>query len=196
VRDIFSIIAHGVGVDARFSLGEDVLGWRQSKTTGETLREEVVVKLFARANNGILAGTDPELDSMKTGNNSEMKKPVAERNLNRMAKVHDFLEMRQCSQNLRATQKESRAQNNQMTAIGYISDTEEIVKYPGHSFNMMVRLYLNCQNDHTCHHLCLQMNLPGGRTQILNVRRIRRINRHQVESDEDSAPAGISDTHD
>jgi hypothetical protein len=45
-----------------------------------------------------------------------------------MAKVHDFLEMWQGSQNLRATQKESRAQNKQMTAVGYISDTEEIVK--------------------------------------------------------------------
>jgi hypothetical protein len=30
----------------------------------------------------------------------------------------------------------------------------------------------------------------------LNVRRIRRINRHPVESDEDSAPERISDTED
>jgi len=39
-------------------------------------------------------------------------------------------------------------------------------------------------------------NLPGGRTQILNVHRIRRINSHPVESDEDSAPGSISDTED
>jgi len=45
-----------------------------------------------------------------------------------MAKVHDFLEMRQGSQNLRAAKKKSHAQNKQMTAVGYISDTEEIVK--------------------------------------------------------------------
>jgi hypothetical protein len=45
-----------------------------------------------------------------------------------MAKVHAFLEMCQGSQNLRATQKESCAQNKQMTAVGYISDTKEIVK--------------------------------------------------------------------
>jgi len=38
VRDIFSIIPHGVGVVTRFSLGRDVIGWRQSKTTGKTLR--------------------------------------------------------------------------------------------------------------------------------------------------------------
>jgi len=30
-RDIFSIIPNGVGVEASFSLGQDVIGWRQSK---------------------------------------------------------------------------------------------------------------------------------------------------------------------
>jgi hypothetical protein len=39
-------------------------------------------------------------------------------------------------------------------------------------------------------------DLPGGQTQILNVRRIRRINSHPVEGDMDSAPEGISDTYD
>jgi len=110
-RDIFSIIPHVVGVEARFSLGWDVIGWRQSKTTGGTLREKVVVREFARANNGILAGTDPELDTANTENDSEMKKEAEERKLHRMAKVHDFLEMWQGSQNLRATQKEFCAQN-------------------------------------------------------------------------------------
>jgi len=110
-RDIFSIIPHGVGVEASSSLGRDVIDWRQSKTTGETLREKVVVRQFARANNWILAGTDPKFDTMNTENDSEMKKEAEERKLHRMAKVHDFLEMWQGSQNLRATQRESRAQN-------------------------------------------------------------------------------------
>jgi len=127
-RDIFSIIPHGVGVEASFFLGRDVIGWRQSKSTGETLRDKVVARQFAQANNGILAGIDPELDNANTENDSEMKKEEEERKLHRMAKVHDFLEMWQGSQNLPATQKESRAQTKQMTAVGYISDTEEIVK--------------------------------------------------------------------
>jgi len=92
-RDIFSIIPHGVRVEASFSLGRDVIGWRQSKTTGETVRKKVVVRQFARANNGILAGTDPELDTTNTENDSEMKKEAEEPKLHRMAKVHDFLEM-------------------------------------------------------------------------------------------------------
>jgi hypothetical protein len=39
-------------------------------------------------------------------------------------------------------------------------------------------------------------DLPRGQTQILNVRRIWRINCHPVESDEDSVPDSISVTED
>ena len=90
---IFSIIAHAVGVEASFSIGRDVIGWRHSKTTGKTIREKVVGMQFARGNNGILAGTDPELDTTNTGNDSEMQKEPEKRKLHRMAMVHDFLEM-------------------------------------------------------------------------------------------------------
>jgi hypothetical protein len=75
------------------------------------LRENVVLRQFPRANNGILAGTDPQLDNTNTENDLEMKKEAEERKLHRMAKVHDVLEMWQGSQNLRPTQKESQAQN-------------------------------------------------------------------------------------
>jgi len=39
-------------------------------------------------------------------------------------------------------------------------------------------------------------DLLRGQSEILNVRRIRRINRQPVESDDDSAPERISDTDD
>jgi hypothetical protein len=102
-RDIFSILPHGVVVEASFSLGRDVIGWWQSNTTGETLRQKVGVRQFARANNGILPGIDPELDSTNIENESEMKKEAEEQKLHTMAKVHDFLEMWQGSHNLCAT---------------------------------------------------------------------------------------------
>jgi hypothetical protein len=51
-RNIFSIIPHGVGVEASLSLGRDVFRCRQSKTTSETLRKRVVVRQCARANTG------------------------------------------------------------------------------------------------------------------------------------------------
>jgi len=157
-RDISSIIPHDVRVEASASLGRDVIGLRLSMTTGKNLQENAVVRQFACANNGILAGADPELDSTNTENDSEMKKAAEERTFHRIAKVHDFLEMWQGSQNLCATHKESRAQNKRMTAVGYISDTEEIVKASWSLFQHNVKLHLNCQEDLLGHHLCLQRN--------------------------------------
>jgi hypothetical protein len=37
-------------------------------------------------------------------------------------------------------------------------------------------------------------DLPEGRTQVLNVRQIKRVDRHPAESDKDSSPESISDT--
>jgi hypothetical protein len=143
-----------------------------------------------------LAGTDPELDKANTENDSEMKKEAEERTLHRMAKVHDFLEMWQGSQNLRATQKESCSQNKKMTAVGYISHTEEIVKVSWSLFQHDGAAAFKLSERSPLPPPLSAKDLPGGRTQILNVRRIRRINRHPVESDEDSAPERISDTDD
>jgi hypothetical protein len=168
----------------------------QPKTTGETLRKKVIVRKFAWANNGILAGTDVELDTTNTENDLEMKKEAEERKLYRMAKVHNFLEMWQGSQNLHTTQKESRAQNKQMTTVGYISDTDGI---DNASWSL-------CQHDGAAaFKLWARSHLPpalsandllGGWTQILNIRRIRRIHSHQVESDDDCATGSISDRED
>jgi len=127
-RDTFSIIQHGVAVEASMFLRRDVFGWRQSKTTCETLRENVVVRQFAQANTGLLAGDDPALDTTNTVHDLEMMREAEQQKLHRMAKIHNVLEMWQGSQNLRATQMESHAQNRQMTAVGYISDTEVIAK--------------------------------------------------------------------
>ena len=64
---------------------------------------------------------------MDTENDFELNKVVEGRKLHRMAKVDDFLEKLQGSHNLCDTQKESHARNKQMTPVGYISDTEEII---------------------------------------------------------------------
>jgi len=65
-----------------------------------------VVRQFARSNNGILAGADPELDTMNTENDTEMQKEAMERKMHRMAKVHNCLQTWQGSQGECATQKE------------------------------------------------------------------------------------------
>ena len=188
-RNIFSIIPHGFRVESSFSLGQDVISWRKSKTTGESLPKKVVVRQFARATNRILAGDDPALDMMNTENDLE-------RNLHRIAKVHGFLEMWQGSQNLCAAQKESRAQNRQMTAVGYISDMEEIVKAFCSLFQHDGGAASKLSERSPLPPAVSAKDLPGGRTQILNVHRIWRIICHPVESDENSAPESISDTED
>jgi hypothetical protein len=75
-----------------------------------------------------LAGTDLELDTTKSQNHSEIKRQPEQWQLLGMANVRNVLEMCQCSQTLCATQNESCAQNKHVTAVGYISDMEEIIK--------------------------------------------------------------------
>jgi len=195
-RNIFPIIPHGVRGEASFSLGRDIICWRHSKATGKTLRETVIVWQFARANNGILAGADPALDIMNTDNDLELKKEAETWALHRMAKVHDFLEMWQGSQNLSATQKESRAQNKQITAVGYSPDTEENLKAPWSLFQPDAAAAFKSSERSPLPPPLSAKDLSGGRVHIFNVGRIRRINHHPVNSDEDSTPESISDAED
>jgi len=113
-----------------------------------------------------------------------------------MAMVHNVLEMWQGSQNLCATQKKSRAQNKQMTAVGYIWDMEDIVKASWSLFQLDGAAAFKMSERSTLPPPLSAKNLPWGRTQVLNVHRIPRFNRHPVESDEDSAPESIFDTED
>jgi len=181
-------------VEASFSLGRDVTEWRQSKTTSETLHVQVVVRQLTWANSGLLAGDDPVLDPNSTDNNMDRKREAEEKKLRRMAKIHDFLKMWQGTQTLRATQKESRAQNKQMTSVGYISDTEEIVKASWLNFHHDDATALKLSEKSSVPPALSVKDLPGGRTQILNVHQIKRIDCHPAESDENSSPESISDT--
>jgi hypothetical protein len=111
-----------------------------------------------------LAGTDPELDTTNTENDSEMKTEAEERKMHRMAKVDDILEMRQGSQNLRATQNESRAQNQQMTGVGYIPDTEGIVKASWSLFQHHGAAEFKFSERSLLLAALSAKHLPGGRT--------------------------------
>jgi len=155
----------------------------QSTTTGKTICQQVIVRQFAWSNNGILASDDRALDMTNTENNSEMKQVEDERKLHRMAKVHDILEMWQGSQNLCATQRESRARQKQMAAVGYISDTEVIIKVSWSLFQDDGAAAFKLSERSLLPPALSSKDLRGGRTQILNVRRIRRLNHPPVESD-------------
>jgi len=164
------------------------MGWRQSKTTGETLHEKVVGRPYAPANNKILAGDDSVLDATEAENYLEQKREAEKRQLHRLAKVHDYPEMWQGSQNFHATWRESHAQKNQMTALGYISDTEEIITAPWANFQHDSAAAFKLLERSPQPPAFLAQDLLGGQTQIWNVRRMKKIDRHPAESDEDSLP--------
>jgi hypothetical protein len=83
-----------------------------------------------------------------------------------------------------------------MTAVGYISDPEEVVKASWPLFQHDGAAAFQLSERSPLPPALSAKELPGGQTQILNVRRIRRINRHPVESDEDSAHESIWDNED
>jgi len=113
-----------------------------------------------------------------------------------MAKVHDILEMWQGSKHLCATQKGSHTQDKLMTALGYISDTEEIIRASWSLFHHDGAAAFKLSERSPLPRPLSAKNLPGGRTQPLNVSRIRSIHRHPVETGEDSEPHTIWDTED
>jgi len=190
----FSLIPHGVRVETSASLARDVIGWRQSKTTRVTLWEKVVVRQSGWANNGILAGDYTTLDTTQTENDKGLKREAEQRKFHRLAKVEDFLERWLGSQYLGATQKESRSQLKQMTALGYISDTEEIITASWWTFQHDGAAAFELSEWSQLPPALSAKDLPRGQSQVSNVRRITRINHHPAESDEDSAPQSMSDT--
>ena len=108
----------------------------------------------------------------------ELKRDAEERNSPRMAKVHDFLEMWQGSQILCATQKESHARNKQMTAVRYISDTEEIINASWTNFQHDGAAAFKLSERSPQPPALSAKDFLGGQTEILNVCQIKKIDPH------------------
>ena len=83
-----------------------------------------------------------------------------------------------------------------MMVVGLISEVEEIVKASWSSFQHDGAAAFKWSERSPLPPPSSSKALPGGRTQVLNVRRIRRINCQPVKSDEDSTPESISETAD
>ena len=90
--------------------------------------------------------------------------------------------------------EKSHIENKQLTAVGSIPVTEKIVKASWSLFQHAGAAAFILSERSPLPPALSAKDLPGERTQILNVRRFRKINRHPVESDEDGIPQSISDT--
>ena len=117
-----------------------------------------------------MPGGCPALDNIETENCLQLKKEAEERKLLRMAKVHNVLEMWHGSQIQHGTKKESHVQNTQMTAIGYISDTEEIIKVSWSNFQHDGAAAFTLSERLPLPPALSAKDLTGGQTQVLNVR--------------------------
>jgi len=155
---------------------------------------KVIATQLAQADNRILPDDYTVLDTTDTENASELNKEVEEKKFLRMAKVYNALVMWQGSPNLCATQKESRAQNKQMTAVGYISDTEEIIKASRSNFQHDVVAAFKLSERSPLPPALSPKDLPGARTQVLNIHHIKRIDSYPADSYQDSVPESILDT--
>jgi hypothetical protein len=105
-----------------------------------------------------------------------------------------MLEMWQCSQTLCTTQQESCARTKQMTDIGYISDTEEIVNASWTNVQHVGAAAFKLSERSPQSPALSAKDLLGGRTQIQSVHQINKIDWRPAESDWDGAPESISNT--
>jgi hypothetical protein len=81
-----------------------------------------------------------------------------------------------------------------MRAVGYILDTEEIVKSSWSNFHLDGAAAFKLSEKSPVPPARSAKNHPEGRTQVLNGRQIKRIDRHPAGSNEDSSTEHISET--
>jgi len=134
------------------------------------------------------------MDITDTDHNLELKREVQERTLHRMVKVHQLLDRWQGSQNLCGTVKESCVQNKQMTAVEYISDTEEIIKASWWNFQPDGAVAFEMSESSPVPPALSAKDLPGAQTWDLHVHQIEIIDHHWAEHDEDCRLGSISDS--
>jgi hypothetical protein len=124
-------------------------------------------------NDEILAGDDQVLDTTSSDNDMEMERVAKQKKLHCMAKAGNIFEIWQGSHNLRATPKESCSLIKQTTAVGYISDTKEIVKASWLLFQHDGAAAFKLSENSTGPPAFYATGLPGGRTQVFNVHQTR-----------------------
>jgi len=188
IDDIFSFMPLAIGVEASFSVVWDDIVWRESKTTRETIREKVIVRQSTRGNSMILQGDDPGFHTTNTENDSEIWEEAAKWQLHRMAKVNNFLEMWQGSQNLCTTLNKSLAQKKHMTAVGYISNLEQMIKASWLHFQHDGAAAFKLPERSPLPPASSAKNQPRRWTQIFNACWLRRIDHHPVKIDYNCAP--------
>jgi len=150
--DIFPTIQPGVGVTASFPLVQDMIRWRQSNITGVT---NVVIWQFAKANEVILAGNDPALDTVKTDKNFEMTREAQERNFTEWPRSITFWRCRKAVKTNVHHRRNLVLTTQQWQLKNTFQLLKRLSKHPSPTFSRIVQLHSNCWKYHLRHQLCL-----------------------------------------
>jgi len=156
-RDIFSITPHGVRVEASFSLGQDFIGWRQSKTTGETLCKKVSVRQFAQAKMGFWQALTHYWIQQTQNATRKWRKRRRKGNCTEWPWFMTFWRCGRAAKTYMLPRRNLVLKTRRWPQWDTFRTAKRLSKHPGHSYTTMVRLNLNCQKDLHSHHLCLQM---------------------------------------
>jgi hypothetical protein len=97
-----------------------------STAPGVNHYENLIIWQLCWSNYWTFALDDPALVITTSETDWEMKSEAEEMKLHSMAKVQNIVDIWKGSQNIYATQKESRAQNKQIAAMEYIQDTQKV----------------------------------------------------------------------
>jgi len=141
-----------------------------------------------------MAGNYTACYNIETDNDLELIHEGEERKLLSMARVHNNFEMWQGSQNIHATLTASCGQNKQMTAVGYIAHTKQVIKASWSNFQHHGVAALTLSDKSPLPPAVSGKDIHGGQTPVLTVRLIKRLNHHPVTSDDDNAHESISNT--
>jgi len=187
----FAIVLQVVGVEESFSLGRDVIGWRQSKTTGETHQEKVIFRYFAQAYKSILAGGDTALNTKETERNLDLNKQVEGKNCTEWPRSTTRWRCGRAAKPSALHRRNlvlKKTRDSHALHFGCWRDRQNILV-------TLATWWCSCiltvkKITFATSFVC--KGSPGGQTQVFNVHWIRRTDHHPAESDEDSAPESIS----
>jgi len=98
------------------------------------------------------------------------------------------------SQNLCATQKDSHAEHKQMTAIGFIVDTDEVIKASWSNFQHDSAAAFKLSERLPVPPPMSTKSLPGRQIQVSNVLLIKRIDHHPANRARGIPPESILDS--
>ena len=177
-RDIFSCVPHGVGVESSFSIARNVISWKQSRMTANTLKSNMIVRQHLLKKNTYTYRGDRHSDP-----NHDQNPKIVMKRLNKLLCFTDYQHFAACAD----AQATSRLPHEENPGIGFISgDEKEKDKKSWEAFE-----------DDGTKYATLPVKAPKKRTNIhttfASTDILRKINLRRPESDTEADDTEIDE---